>query len=409
MRVKLILGVAAAGVVLAGGAWLAVREPAKADGPPAQPPAVPVTADMVRQQDVPVLRTGLGTVQGFNTVTVHTRIDGEITKVGFTEGQDVKAGDLLMQIDPRPLQAQLAQADAQKAKDEAQLVDAKLQLGRFTNLAQRDFATKQSVDTQTASVHQLEAAIKGDAAAIDNAKTQLSYTTITAPISGRTGLRLVDQGNIVHASDQTGLVVIAQVKPIAVVFTLAENMLSTVVKARAGGPLKVQAWNQEDTEKLDDGTLTLIDNQIDQTTGTMKLKATFENASDTLWPGQFVNVHLLIETRKDGVTVPAQTVQRSQSGTFAWVIKPDTTVEMRPITVAQINGGVALVDKGLTVGEKVVVDGQYKLKPGIKVAATPVAGTAQAANTPPPATPPGNAPPAAPGTPPAAGAGETPK
>jgi multidrug efflux system membrane fusion protein len=366
-------------VALAGGAvWFLERPPAHAADSTPAPEAVPVVVDKVRREDVPIFTTGLGTVQAFNTVTVRVRVDGQLDKVNFTEGQDVKAGDVLAQIDPRPFQAALGQAEAQKAKDEAQLANAKLDLQRFSNLAQRQFATKQSVDTQTALVHQLEAAVQGDQSTIDNAKVQLGYTTITAPIAGRTGMRLVDQGNIVHATDAGGLVVITQLHPISTIFTLPEKDLPRIAQAGKAGTLTVEAWSEDDSAKLDTGTLTLIDNQIDQSTGTVRLKASFPNKEGTLWPGQFVNAHLLLALRHDGLTVPAQTVQRGPDGLYAWIVKPDQTVAMRPVSVGQTANGVALIDKGLDAGDTVVVDGQYKLQTNVKVATTPFkAETAQ--------------------------------
>jgi multidrug efflux system membrane fusion protein len=330
-------------------------------------PAVPVVAGAVQSQDVPIYLTGIGTVQAFNTVTIRTRVDGQIDKVAFAEGEDVKVGDLLAQIDPRPFQAQLEEAQAQKASHEAQLADAKIDLQRFTNLAQRGAATEQSVDTQKALVAQLEANIQADRAAIDNATVQLGYTTITAPISGRTGMRLVDQGNIVHATDQTGLVVIAQIEPISLVFSLPEDALPDVARAMSKDSLRVLAFSRDEKTKLAEGTLALIDNQIDQTTGTIRLKATFPNKDHALWPGQFVNAQLYLAVRHDGLTVPASVVQRGPQGTFAYVIKPDSTVEMRPVGVGQLRDGIALIDTGLSVGERVVVDGQYKLRPGARV------------------------------------------
>ncbi|HZF36779.1 MAG TPA: efflux RND transporter periplasmic adaptor subunit [Candidatus Angelobacter sp.] len=360
----------------AGLAWHMMRDPTAAAAMTASDPAVPVVADAVLSQDVPIYLTGIGAVQAFNTVTIRTRIDGQLDKVAFTEGQDVKAGDLLAQIDPRPLQAQLEQAAAQKASHEAQLADAKLDLQRFSNLEKRGAATGQSVDTQKALVAQLEANIQADQAAIDNANVQLGYTTITAPISGRTGMRLVDQGNIVHATDQTGLVVLAQIEPISLVFTLPEDALPDVARAMAKGPLKVLAFSRDNKSELGDGTLALIDNQIDQTTGTIRLKATFPNKDHALWPGQFVNARLYLAVRHDGITVPAAVVQRGPQGTYAYVIKPDSTVELRPIAVAQLRDGIALIDTGLSAGERVVVDGQYKLRPGARVDAKPAAGIA---------------------------------
>jgi multidrug efflux system membrane fusion protein len=328
---------------------------------------VPVTAGTAGSGDVPIYLTGLGSAQGFNTVTVRPRVDGQLIKVTFKEGQNVKTGDVLAQIDARPFQAQVDQARAAKAKDEAQLANAKLDLKRFTDLASHQFASKQSVDAQKAQVEQLEAAVSGDQAALDNATVQLGYTTITAPIDGRTGIRQVDVGNIVHASDTTGLVVIAQVHPISVVFTMPQDVLDQIVHGMAKGPLKVEAFARDDTTEEGKGTLALVDNQIDPTTGTIKLKANFPNDNDQLWPGEFVNIHLLVDIRHDAVTVPAQVVQRGPNGTFAYVIKDDQTVEARPVKLGQVRDGVAVIDQGLSAGERVVVDGQYKVQPGTRV------------------------------------------
>ena len=368
-----LLAFAATGVL----AWRLMHDPAAAAAATTtSDAAVPVIAQAVQAHDVPIYLTGIGTVQAFNTVTIRTRVDGQIDKIAFVEGQDVKAGDLLAQIDPRPFQARLEEAQAQKASHEAQLGDAKIDLQRFTNLAQRGAATQQSVDTQKALVAQLEANIQADQAAIDNATVQLGYTAITAPISGRTGLRLVDQGNIVHATDQTGLVVLTQIEPISLVFSLPEDALPDVAHAMAQGSLKAVAFGRDDKTELAEGTLALIDNEIDQTTGTIRLKATFPNKDHALWPGQFVNAHLYLTVRHDGLTVPAAVVQRGPQGTYAYVIKPDSTVEMRPIAVAQMRDGIALIDSGLSAGERVVVDGQYKLRPGARVE---VGGPASAA------------------------------
>jgi multidrug efflux system membrane fusion protein len=332
---------------------------------------VPVLAAAAKVQDVQLYLTGLGTVQAFNTVTVKARVDGQIDKIGFVEGQDVKAGDLLAQIDPRPFQALLAQALANKASDEAKLANAKLDLHRYSSLVQREFATRQSVDTQTAMVAQLEAALQGDQAAIDNARVQLGYTSITSPIGGRTGVRLVDQGNIIHASDAGGIVVITQLQPISVIFTLPQDVLDEIQAQKAqGAPLKVVALRRDDKTVIDEGTLALIDNQIDQTTGTIRLKATFPNANNALWPGEFISARLMLNVAHGVVTVPAPVVQRGPAGTYAYVIKPDDTVEMRPIQLTQIRDGVAVVAHGLAAGERVVVDGQYKLRPGVRVDAT---------------------------------------
>jgi multidrug efflux system membrane fusion protein len=356
----------------ASGAWLVDRTPAAADGPPPGPPPVPVVSGTVKAQDVQILRTGIGSVSAFNTVTVHVRVDGQLDKVAFTEGQEVKAGDVLAQIDPRPFKATLDQAVATKAKDDATLANARRDLVRDQGLIGKQFVSQQTLDTQKALVDQSVAQVAVDQAAIDSAKVNLDYTTVTSPLAGLTGIRLVDQGNIVHATDTTGLVVITQTHPISVIFTLPENLLDAINQERANGQvLTVYAYSSDDSTKLGEGKLALIDNQIDQTTGTIKLKATFDNPKNTLWPGEFVTAHLLLTTRKGGLTVPAQTVQRGPNGTFVWVIKPDTSVEMRDVKVGQINGGTALIDKGLAAGETVVVDGQYKVKVGVKVAATP--------------------------------------
>ncbi|HWK44154.1 MAG TPA: efflux RND transporter periplasmic adaptor subunit [Stellaceae bacterium] len=335
------------------------------------PPPVPVVAGVAQASDVPIYLRGIGVVQAYNTVTVKPRVDGQLQKVAFTEGQHVKIGDVLAQIDPRPLQAQLAQVTASKARDEALLANAKLDLDRYSSLANREYASKQSVDTQRALVNQYDATVKNDQAQIDYAQVQLGYTTITSPIDGVTGIRAVDEGNIVHATDTTGLVVLAQLQPISVIFTLPEDNVTTIKRQLAAGrTLTVSALSSDNKESLGEGTLSLIDNQIDQTTGTIRIKATFPNKSEILWPGEFVNARLLLQTRPQAVTVPDAVVQRGPQGTFAYVIKPDQTVEMRPITVGQIDGGVALIESGIAANEQVVVDGQYKLRNGIKVAAT---------------------------------------
>ncbi|HUA56195.1 MAG TPA: efflux RND transporter periplasmic adaptor subunit [Candidatus Sulfotelmatobacter sp.] len=365
-RIVMLLVVAA--VVGGGIAWYVVREPATATPAARQaPPAVPVLAGTAETRDVQLYLNGLGTVQAFNTVTVKARVDGQLDKIAFVEGQEVKAGDVLAQIDPRPFQAALGQAIANKASDEAKLLNAKLDLQRYSSLVQREFATRQSVDTQNALVAQLDAAIQGDQAMIDNARVQLGYTTITAPLDGRTGVRLIDQGNIVHAGDAGGIVVITQLQPISVIFTLPQDVLDDVHEEMAKGQLKVIANKRDESSVIDEGTLALIDNQIDQTTGTIRLKATFPNLKNALWPGEFVSARLMLGVRRGVVTVPAQVVQRGPSGTYAYVIKPDDTVEMHDIKVLQIRDGIAVISTGLTAGERVVVDGQYKLRPGVRV------------------------------------------
>ncbi len=370
----ILLSIAAA---LAVGGWYFHPAPAAAPGEGrggrrgggAGP--TPVVAGNVEQKDVPIYLDGLGTVQAFNTVLVRPRVDGELQEVAFTEGQEVKKGDLLAVIDPRSLQAANDQAAAKKAQDEAQLANARLVLERNADLIKKKVLDQQSYDASKYNVDQLQAGVQGDQAAFENAQTQLSYTRIVAPIDGRVGVRTVDQGNIVHAADAGGLVTITQLHPISVVFTLPEQSLQSVL-AQSKGPegLKVTAMERSNVTKLGEGTLAVVDNQIDQTTGTIRLKATFPNEDLKLWPGQFVNARLLLTTRKGGLVIPESVVQQGPQGTYAYVIKPDQTVEMRAIKVAQREDGVALIDDGLKAGEQVVVDGQYKLQPGTKVAAS---------------------------------------
>jgi len=337
---------------------------------PAGAIAVKATTTTVKQQNVPIYRTGIGTVTAAASVTVKARIDGQLDRVGFTEGQDVKAGQMLARIDPRTLEAQLAQVVAQKAKDRAQLENARVDLQRYTSLIAEDAATKQQVDTQNALVAQLVAAVQTDDAQINYAQVQLGFTTVNAPISGRVGARLVDPGNIVHATDANGLVVINQIDPIAVVFTLPEDAFQDINRAlnASARPPIVEAYSREGNELLGKGDLVLLNNQIDTTTGTVSLKGSFPNPRHMLWPGQYVNVRLLLGVRSQALTVPAGVVQRSQDGTYAYVVDADgKTVQSLPIHVAQIQDGLAVIDKGLTVGQRVVVDGQYKLKPGATI------------------------------------------
>ena len=338
-------------------------------------PPVPVVLGKVTQKDVPIYLDGLGTVQAYNTVTVHSRVDGELEKVAYTEGQDVHAGDLLAQIDPAPYKTLLEQAIGKKGSDEAQLANAKVDLDREMALYKAQIDSQQVYATQKALVDQFDATVKADQAAIDSAQVNLDYCTITSPLDGRTGIRLVDQGNIVHAADTNGLVIITQLRPISVIFTLPEQTLGEIHREMdKGSPdLKVLAVGRDNTNVLDTGTLAVIDNQIDTTTGTIRIKANFPNEKLHLWPGQFVNVRLLLSTRPNGLTVPAAVVQRGPEGafaTYAFVAQGEgtnLTVKQQPITVAQIDGGEALIDSGLQAGQSVVVDGQYKLQDGSKI------------------------------------------
>jgi membrane fusion protein, multidrug efflux system len=337
---------------------------------------VPVVEGVVATQDVPIYLDGLGTAQAFNTVTVHTRVDGQLIKVAFKEGQEVKIGDVLAQLDPAPYQAALDQAVAKKAQDAAQLANARVDLQRYADLLKTASITQQTYDTQNALVSQFEATVSADQAAAESAKVNLDYATIRSPIDGRVGIRQVDAGNIVHASDANGLVVVTQLRPISVVFTLPEQLLPKLQDNQvAASDYTVLAVSRDNTNVLGVGVLAVIDNQIDTTSGTIKLKANFANENLRLWPGQFVNTRLLLTTRQDSPVVPASVVQRGPDGAFAFVIQEDQTVKMRPLKVAQIEGGMALIDEGLKPGERVVVDGQYKLQPGSHVKrAEPAAG-----------------------------------
>ncbi len=348
------------------------RKPAAAAGKPAGRPVAVDTAG-VTQSDVPIYLQGLGTVQAFYTVTVTARVDGELEKIGFTEGQTVHKGDLLAEIDPRPNQAALAQALATKAKDAAQLANARRDFERYTVLQPQDLASKQTVDTQRAMVDQLTAQLAIDEAQIANARTQLDYTRITSPIDGRTGIRLIDPGNIVHAADTTGIVVVTQVQPIAVIFTLPEENLGMVGAALSAGPVQVSVVPRDGGGELDEGALTLIDNQIDPATGTAKFKAIFKNAHDTLWPGQFVNARVLVRVDKNALTIPSTAVQLGAHGPFTYVVKDDSTVEARPLTLGQESNGVTIVTRGLEVTDRVVTSNQYRLQAGARVQPNPPA------------------------------------
>jgi multidrug efflux system membrane fusion protein len=365
LQKRALTGIALAVLLLIG--WRVVlHKPADAASRNT-PPTIAVDTAAVGHTDVPIYLQGLGTVQAFYTVTVTARVDGEIQKIGFTEGQTVHKGDLLAQIDPRPNQAAYEQAVATKAKDAAQLANAKLDLVRYTQLQPQDLASKQTVDTARANVDQLTAQLQVDQALIDNARTQLDYTRITSPIDGRTGMRLIDPGNIVHAAGTNGIVVVTQVQPISVVFTLPEEDLSTVGEALAAGPVQVTTLARDGNSVLDQGTLTLIDNQIDQTTGTARLKATFSNKRNTLWPGQYVNARVLVRTEKNALTVPTPAVQLGPNGPFTYVVKSDSTVEVRPLELGDESGGLTVIKKGIALNERVVTSNQYRLQAGVHV------------------------------------------
>jgi multidrug efflux system membrane fusion protein len=335
----------------------------------AAPTPVPVVAGKVTSQDVPIYLRGIGTVIAYNTDVVRSQIQGQLTRIAFTEGQTVRAGDLLAQIDPRPYQAQLDQMTATRDRDQAQLTNSLANLERYTQLAGKGYATPQLIDTQKAQVGQLQNAVKSDQALIEQAQVQLGYAQLTSPISGITGVRQVDVGNIIHPTDPNGLVVVTQIEPISLIFTLPETYLPQIQQQMASSkkPLTVLAYSQDDKIKLDEGEVDLINNQILQTTGAVQLKAEFPNTAHRLWPGELVNARLLLDTRHNGLTVPAGVVQQGQQGFYAYVIKPDNTAEQRAVTVAQISNGQALIDSGLAANEQVVVDGQYKLQPGSHV------------------------------------------
>jgi len=327
--------------------------------------SVPVGVATAQQKDVPVYLTGLGTVTAFNTVSIRTRIDGQLAQVNFREGQHVTKGELLAVIDPRPYEVALSQAQANLFRDQAQLRDAKLNYERFKGLLQESGAvSQQQVDTQRATADQLEGSVKADQAAIDNAKLNLSYCHITAPIEGRVGIRLVDVGNMVHAADANPLLVITQLQPIAVLFTLPEDQLPEVSSHMRNSTLEVDAYSRDDQTKLTQGKLLTIDNQIDQSTGTGRLKAVFENNDSALWPNQFVNIRLLLEVRKNRIVIPAAAIQRGPQGTYVFSVKPDKTVQVRPVTVELTQNNSAAISNGIAAGDSVVVDGQDKLKEG---------------------------------------------
>lgn len=325
---------------------------------------IPVSVETASRTNFPVLLSGLGTVQPFNTVTVRSRVDGEINKIAFTEGQTVQQGDLLAQIDPRPYQAAVDQARAKKAQDEATLKNAKLDLDRYSTLAKQDFASRQQLDTQTAAVAQDTSQVEADQAALDNAETQLGYTAIKAPITGRVGFRLVDQGNIVNASAQNGIVVIAQVQPISILFSLPEDQIDRINKAMARGSVPVTAYTSDGSRKLAEGTLAVINNLVDTTTGVIQLKATFENKDNALWPGQAVSAKVLVDTLDHVVVIPQAAVQHGQQGLWTYVVDSSQRVVARPLQIGEADNDHAVVVKGVADGERIVTGGQYRLQNG---------------------------------------------
>jgi multidrug efflux system membrane fusion protein len=319
----------------------------------------------------------LGNVEPYQQTVVRPQIDGKLIEISFREGAEVKAGDILAKIDPRPFQATVNQATAKKSQDEALLANARADEKRYQELVDRNFISRQQLDTTRSLVAQLEAAVKGDAATIDSARVMLDYTVIRAPINGRAGIRLIDVGNIVHPSDANGIVNLTQLHPIAVLFTLPEDQVPQVLMAQKAGILSVKVLSRDNSQVLGQGRLELVDNQIDQTTAMIKLKAIFDNKDGMLWPGQFVNALLEVGLAKDAVVVPVGAIQRGQQGSFIWAVKSDGTAEPRPATIGQINNGLAIVQSGIAADEKVVISGHYRLQPGVRVTDTSTGGDAQ--------------------------------
>lgn len=329
--------------------------------------AIPVVASKVSAKNLPIYRRGIGTVTAYNTNVVRSQIQGQIIAIDFTEGQTVKAGQLLAQIDPRPYQAQIEQLTANRERDQANLTNAEANLSRYNQLGAKGYATPQMMETQSSQVAQLKATVQADQAQIDQANVQLSYTRLTSAISGITGVRRIDIGNVIHPDDPNGLVVVTQIEPISLLFNLPQADLPTIQEQSAKGPLAVIAYSQDDKVKLGEGKLLLVNNEIAGTTGTIQLKAEFPNSDHRLWPGQLVNAHILIDTRANAITVAGSAVQQGPNGTYVYVVRTDQTVELRPVHVAEINQGQALIDQGLNAGDNVVIDGQYRLKEGSRV------------------------------------------
>jgi multidrug efflux system membrane fusion protein len=366
-RTLIITFVALAAVLAGATLWFFAknRQPVVAAAP--VPTAVPVVAAIVTGKDVPIYLRGIGTVIAYNTDVVRSQIQGQIVQIAFTEGQTVKAGDLLAQIDPRPYQAQIEQLTANRNRDQAQLTNAEANLSRYTKLGDKGYATPQLIETQKAQVAQLQAAVQADQALIDQANIQLSYTRLTSAIPGITGVRQIDIGNVIHPTDPNGLVVVTQIEPISLLFTLPQTDIPAVQEQMAKGPMKVIANSQDNKIKLGEGKLLLVNNEIAGTTGTVELKAEFPNHDHRLWPGQLVNARLLLDTQKNAITVAGSAVQQGQTGAYVYVVKADQTAELRSVHVAQIRDGRALIDHGLKSGDVVVVDGQYRLKEGSRV------------------------------------------
>jgi multidrug efflux system membrane fusion protein len=390
-RVVTILALAAVCIFFSSCSSSADSKQQKAQA--AAPRAVSVATAQVQRQDVPVYLTGLGAVTAFNTANIKSRVDGQIMRVNFQEGQTVHEGDLLIEIDVRPYQVQLEQVQAQLFKDQASLRDAKLNLDRYTSLIPSGSIAQQQVDTQKATVDQLDGQVRTDQAQIDNAKLQIVYSRITAPFTGRVGLRQVDPGNIIHATDTNPMLILTQLQPIAVIFTLPEDVLPTVAQHMKQGTLEVDALSRDDQTKLGKGKLLTIDNQIDPTTGTAKLKAVFSNEDNQLWPNQFVNANLLLETRKNSTVVPTAAILRGPQGTFVYAVNSDKTVQDRPVTVSLTQGDTTVITAGLNPGDIVVTDGQDKLQRGSRIEprsagpsggrrSTPDTGADQASGTP---------------------------
>ncbi|QOZ27424.1 efflux RND transporter periplasmic adaptor subunit [Bradyrhizobium sp. CCBAU 51753] len=370
MKKTIIASVAVAIAASTGLLYAAHVLPLRQAAAKAAPPApVPIVAGTVTQHDVPIYLTGVGTAIAYNTDVVRAQIQGQIISINFTEGQKVHAGDLLAQIDPRPYQAQIDQFTANLERDQAQLMNAKANQLRYTQLGDKGWATPQLIETQNAQVGELTAAVKADQALIDAARVQLSFTRLTSPIDGVVGIRQIDVGNIISPSSTNGLCVVTQLDPISLIFTLPETVLPQIQQQqqKTNSPMTVLAYNQDNTIRLGQGQLGLVNNEILQTTGSIQLKANFPNPTRSLWPGELVNARLLLDTRHNGLTVPAAVIQQGPTGSYAYVVNADDTVSIRQVKVAQISDGQALIDSGLSANEQVVVDGQYKLQPGTHV------------------------------------------